>query len=88
MPELRVYGPRGGYRMAAYHRFDVALNWHFDKVVLLGKGESTLSVGAYNLYSRKNPFYLFTARGPGGERLYKQASLFPILPFISYRFHF
>ena len=88
LPELRAYGERGGYRMAAYHRFDVALNWHFDKVVLLGEGESTLSVGAYNLYSRKNPFYLFTARAPGGERIYKQASLFPILPFISYRFRF
>lgn len=88
LPELRAYGPRGGYRMAAYHRFDLALNWHFEKVFFLEAGESTLSVGAYNLYSRKNPFYLFTARGPNGERLYKQASLFPVLPFVSYRFHF
>lgn len=88
LPELRVYGPRGGYRMASYHRFDVALNWHFGTVLFLGTGESTLSVGAYNLYSRKNPFYLFTARGPNNERLYKQASLFPVLPFVSYRFRF
>ena len=88
LPELRAYGSRGGYRMAAYHRFDIAFNWNFEKVLFLGSGESTLSMGAYNLYSRKNPFYLFTARGPDGERLYKQASLFPILPFISYRFRF
>ncbi|MBT8399143.1 MAG: TonB-dependent receptor, partial [Rhodothermia bacterium] len=88
VPELRQYGDRGGYRMAAYHRLDIALNWHFGKVFLFNKGESTLSVGAYNVYNRKNPFYLFTSRSEEGGRVYKQASLFPVLPFISYRFHF
>ncbi|MDX1429811.1 MAG: TonB-dependent receptor, partial [Rhodothermales bacterium] len=88
LPELRQYGERGGYRMAAYHRLDIALNWHFGKVFFFDTGSSTLSIGAYNVYSRKNPFYLFTARGADGGRVYKQASLFPVLPFISYRFHF
>ena len=74
--------------MAAYHRLDLALNWHFDSVFSIDAGESTLAVGAYNLYNRKNPFYLFTARSRSGERLYKQASLFPLLPFVSYRFRF
>jgi hypothetical protein len=88
LPQLRVYGDRGGYRMAAYHRLDVVLNWHFDGAFFFGSGESTLSLGAYNAYNRKNPFYLFTTRGRDGDRQHKQASLFPVLPFISYRFHF
>ena len=88
LPQLVAYGERGGYRMAAYHRLDMALNWHFDEAFFLEAGESTLSVGAYNLYNRKNPFYLFTVREKGGQRRYKQASLFPVLPFVSYRFRF
>lgn len=88
LPELVAYGERGGYRLAAYHRLDVALNWHFGEAFFFEAGESTLSVGAYNLYNRKNPFYLFTTREPSGERVYKQASLFPVLPFVSYRFRF
>lgn len=88
LPELVAYGKRGGYRLAAYHRLDVALNWNFGEAFFFEAGESTLSVGAYNLYNRKNPFYLFTTREPNGERVYKQASLFPVLPFVSYRFRF
>ncbi len=88
LPELREYGARGGYRMRAYHRFDVALNWRLDKAFFSSAGESTVSVGVYNAYNRLNPFYLFTARGTSGERVYKQASLFPLLPFVAYRFTF
>lgn len=87
LPELNAYGERGGYRMAAYHRLDVALNWHFDSVLAFDVGTSTLSIGAYNTYNRQNPFYLFTARATDGTRVYKQASLFPVLPYLSYRFH-
>lgn len=88
LPELRAYGPRGGYRMAAYHRLDVALNRHFGRILFLHGGESTLSAGAYNAYNRRNPFYLFATRKPDGSHQYKQASLFPVLPFVSYHFHF
>ena len=88
VPELREYGPRGGYRMAAYHRFDLSLNWHYKKAFFSKAGEGTLSVGAFNVYNRKNPFYLFTTQLPDGSRQYKQASLFPVLPYIAYRFNF
>jgi hypothetical protein len=88
LPELRGYGPRGGYRMAAYHRLDLSLNRHFRKALFLRRGEGTLAIGAYNVYNRKNPFYLFAVRSPDGSHRYKQASLFPVLPFVSYRFHF
>ncbi len=88
LPELREFGPRGGYRMRSYHRLDFSLNWHFDKAFFAKAGSGTLAVGAYNAYSRKNPFYLFTTREPDGSRQYRQASLFPVLPFVSYRFSF
>ena len=74
--------------MAAYHRLDLVLNWHFGKAFFSDAGESTLAVGFYNLYNRKNPFFLFAARDRDGRRLFKQASLFPILPAVSYRFRF
>ena len=85
---LREFGPRGGYRMAPYHRLDLVLNWNFDSVVFTDAGKSTLSLGAYNVYNRRNPFYLFEGRRTDGSRVYKQASLFPVLPFVSYRFRF
>jgi hypothetical protein len=86
--ELQWFGPRGGYRMAPYHRLDVAFNRHFDAAPFSKTGRSTLSFGAYNLYNRHNPFYLFVARGPNGERRYRQASLFPVLPYVAFRFHY
>ncbi len=88
LPTLVHYGSRGGYRMAAYHRLDLALNWHFGGALFLKGGESTLSVGAYNAYNRRNPFFLFVTPGENGGRVYRQASLFPILPAIAYRFRF
>ncbi|MDX1531649.1 MAG: hypothetical protein R3362_08995, partial [Rhodothermales bacterium] len=88
LPTLVHYGERGGFRMGAYHRLDLALNWHFGGALFLRGGESTLSVGAYNVYNRRNPFFLFAAPGEGSGRVYKQASLFPILPAVAYRFRF
>jgi hypothetical protein len=88
LPLLLDYGPRGDFRMAPYHRLDVVLNWHFGGALFLKGGESTLSIGAYNAYSRRNPFFLFAAPGVEGGRVYKQASLFPILPAVAYRFRF
>ena len=88
LPQLRTYSSRGGYRMPPYHRLDLALNWHFEEAFFFDAGTSTLSIGGYNVYNRKNPFYLFTTRGQDGARQFKQASLFPVLPYISYRFQF
>ena len=88
LPDLNDFSARNSYRMGAYHRLDLVLNWHFGTAFFSERGGSTLSVGFYNAYNHKNPFFIFAARGPNGERVFKQATLFPILPAISYRFRF
>jgi outer membrane receptor for ferrienterochelin and colicin len=75
---------RNNYRMPAYHRMDLSVN--FKKIKK--HGTRTLTVGAYNVYNRKNPFYLRFGYDENGERALYQYSLFPIIPSISYRFDF
>jgi hypothetical protein len=72
--------------MPAYHRLDIGIN--FKKETKWG--ERTWSFGAYNLYNRKNPFFLlfdkeYVENGPSKPVL-KQYSLFPIIPSISFSF--
>ena len=96
---LLGYGGRNSYRMAPYHRLDLAFNWHKDRAWYSKKGSSTFSLSVYNAYNRKNPFFIYgTSEFQGDPFLgfdpsrivyrYRQVSLFPILPSISYRFHF
>lgn len=74
---------RNNFRMQAYHRMDIGFNFH--KVRKSYK--RTIAFGAYNLYNRRNPFFLFTDNVDGQVKL-KQASLFPFIPFISYNIRF
>jgi hypothetical protein len=81
------FGERGSFRMPAYHRFDVALNFHKKT----RWGERTLTLGAYNAYNRKNPFFVTLTNeydGVTSRPVFKQISLFPVIPAISYRFQF
>ncbi len=70
------------YRMPAYHRMDVG----FNRTKKVKWGETVLSLSVYNLYNRKNAFYLFTEAGNNGTNKLKQVSLFPIIPSISWKF--
>ncbi|MEM7161240.1 MAG: TonB-dependent receptor [Bacteroidota bacterium] len=81
---LEFIEERNGYRMAAYHRMDIGINFHKQKE----KYKRTWSLGLYNAYSRKNPFYLFFDTDFTGQRKLYQQSLFPIIPSISYHFKF
>ena len=69
------------YRMPAYHRMDISANRTRQKKW----GETVLSISAYNVYSRQNAFYLFTEQD-GTKTKLMQASLFPIIPSISWKF--
>ena len=80
---VESYGTRNSTRLDAYHRLDLG----FNKTVKKKRITKILSFGAYNAYSRKNPFFVYLTY-EGGNRVAKQVSLFPIIPSISYRIKF
>ncbi|WP_354583943.1 TonB-dependent receptor [Hymenobacter sp. UYCo722] len=78
--EAELYGPKNSFRMRAYHRLDVSAT--FTKPVR--HGERIWRVGAYNAYSRNNPYYIYYSLDAARQKQLYQLSLFPILPAISY----
>jgi hypothetical protein len=91
-----IASEKNGYRMPVYHRLDVNLEWLKKKK----KWERRWSLGAYNAYSRANPYTVLletvnTYSGTGRNRIllstttaYKQLTIFPIVPFVSWGFKF
>ena len=80
-------GKRNNFRMQAYHRMDLGINFHKQKKW----GTRTWSVGIYNVYSRQNPYlYFLDENSSGGQttKSLKKLSLFPIIPTVSYNFTF
>ncbi|MCF8219749.1 MAG: TonB-dependent receptor [Bacteroidales bacterium] len=82
--QLKDYGEKNSSRMGAYHRLDIALQFH--KEVTLG--ERTISVSVYNVYNRQNPFFYYISENSKGEKVLKQISIFPIIPSVSYTLKF
>ncbi len=78
------YGERNSFRMAPYHRLDVAAQWHKK----LKRCERTFELGVYNAYNRMNPFFYTINSRADGSRYLSQISLFPILPSVSWTFKF
>ena len=83
-PQVYDYGDRNSFRMRAYHRLDLSFSWWKD--TKWGQRKWTLSL--YNVYSRRNPFYMNISRDKQGNLAYTQTSLFPIIPSIAYGFKF
>lgn len=80
---------RNTYRMAAYHRMDLGLVWKF----LPKWGESDLTFSVYNLYNRRNPYFIYFKEIPNENMVLdrieaKQVSLFPIIPSLTFNFKF
>lgn len=84
--EIYIYKKRNGFRMAPSHRLDAAITFTKEKK----KYTRSWIISVYNLYNHKNPFYIYL----GGEYnfaytpAFKQVSLFPILPSVTYQFKF
>ncbi len=83
--ETRIYEERNGFRMAAFHRVDFGFNFDWQR--------HGFRVGAYNAYNRKNPYFIFfddfrDSQTDTREYQAKQVTLFPVLPWISYRFKY
>ncbi len=90
------YTSRNGFRMDPYHRLDIGATYSPKKK---NKFQSTWNFSIYNVYSRKNPYFIYFAlESPEGEngsiqqgnvtpKAY-QVSIFPILPSITWNFSF
>jgi hypothetical protein len=87
---VNEYGSRNSFRMPAYHRLDLAAVYTVKKTK---KFEAAWIFSIYNVYNRRNPYYIYFET-KGDLKDYKlqtnlkQVSLFPILPSVSYRLKF
>ena len=67
----------------SYHRLDIGFDFNKKKK----SWKRSWSVGVYNLYNRKNPFFIYADLLNKPPTL-KQFSLFPILPYFKYSIAF
>jgi hypothetical protein len=70
---------RNNFRMPIYHRLDLSYRVSKSKK----KGQRTWSLNVYNVYSKRNAFFIYYDKGQ-----LKQFTLFPIIPSINYEFSF
>lgn len=83
--QVEDYGQqRNAYRMGAYHRADIGIQFykkfkHYTRVI---------EVSAYNAYNRQNPFFYYIDVDSQNREQLMQVSLFPILPSVSWTWKF
>lgn len=82
------YSERNSYLLPAYHHLDIGMNYTKQKK----NTKHVFNVSIYNVYNRLNVFSIFRVKNTddNGNKFitYKQLTLFPILPSISYRIYF
>ena len=88
IPQIQAL-ERNNFRMGNYHRLDVSMNFHKQKK----HGVRTWNLSVYNAYNHNNPFLVYTSYGfdentHHEKKVLMQASLFPIIPSVSYSFKF
>ncbi|WP_439582624.1 TonB-dependent receptor [Dyadobacter bucti] len=90
-PRVSEYGEKNSFRAEAFHRMDVAIQFHKKKK----RHERTWEFGVYNAYNRRNPFFYDIVEETTTEgttvktkNTLKRYSLFPVLPSFSYNFKF
>jgi outer membrane receptor for ferrienterochelin and colicin len=83
--EIEVYDGRNGYRMGNYHRLDLGMKFTKKKKW----GERSWVISVYNVYNHQNPFFIYRSyNSTSGKPEFRQVSLFPIIPSVSYQFKF
>ncbi len=93
-----IYDKKNSFRAASYQRLDLGFQFHKEFTAFGIPWKRTIELGAYNAYSRKNPFFYywetvyqydeFGNDNQGEERKLMQVSIFPIIPSISFNFKF
>lgn len=91
---ITEFSGRNAYRVPPYHRLDIAANWTIKKT---RRFETGLNFSIYNVYNRKNPFFIFLETSAdfddsGSDFAIRnqayQMSLFPIIPSVMWWFKF
>jgi hypothetical protein len=86
---------RNNYRLPDYHRMDIGVNFHKKKK----HGVRTWNLSFYNAYNQKNPFMVYQSWSKDMEwnpdtqtydsrKILVKASIFPIIPSLSYSYKF
>ncbi len=79
------YGKKNSFRMSPYHRMDIGIQFHKK----LKRCVRTFEFSVYNVYSRQNPFFYYINYDQNSKKnKLMQASLFPILPSVSWSYKF
>jgi len=105
LPDGRIYSPlsnngygqvwvsdyvaKNGYRLKSYNRLDIGLRYKLNWKNV----DSELHIDIYNVYNRRNPFFLYLTqeRDPqsGGTKFVaKQISLLPMIPSLTLQMKF
>ena len=80
-----VYTSRNESRMPDYHRLDVSMKFIKQK----RKYTRTWVLSIYNVYNRLNPFYRYKDYVyPDNKIVFRDVTIFPFLPSVSYQFKF
>ena len=80
---------RNNARFRSYHRLDVSFSNKKTGKIFGKKYEREWVFGAYNIYSRLNPYFIYLRTNPETKQPEaKQVSLLPIVPSVSFNFKF
>ena len=84
-----VYSGRNSYRMADYHRLDLAMIWDLPNKKSK-KWHNQLNFSVYNAYNRKNPWVINFQNDPNAPNTThaEMTYLFGIVPTVTYNFRF
>lgn len=83
------YENRNNARLNPYNRLDLSATYKKERTIFGKKYQSALVFSVYNIYSRKNPYYVYLSVDPNTRQPQaKQVSLLPIIPSVSYNFIF
>jgi hypothetical protein len=85
--EIENIGDKNAFRMKTYHRLDLSLEIESKKNEHR-RFKGFWRFGIYNAYNRNNPYFITTGRTDAGKRTFRQISIFPIIPSVSYKFKF
>lgn len=84
---VRDFGEKNNFRMGAYHRLDLGIQFSRQK----RHWERTWEFSVYNAYNHKNPFYYYTETIKKNNKDYgvlRQVTLFPVIPSFTYALRF